>query len=75
MPVSVAQLPVRLDEGSFQCDLGWRAVSSRPVELTVGMHRIECKPDCQTSRVWVGLSASNWRLTKATIGCYFVNWY
>ena len=52
--VSVAQLPVRLDEGSFTATLDGAPVSSRPVELTVGKHRIECKPDCPPAVVWVG---------------------
>jgi hypothetical protein len=46
------------------------------VELTVGTHRIESKPDCQAAVVWVGpkldrvgpLSQSDHRLL-------FINWY
>ena len=64
------------DEGSFTATLDGVPVSSRPVELTVGTHRIESKPDCQAAVVWVGpkldrvgpLSQSDHRLL-------FVNWY
>jgi hypothetical protein len=74
--VSVAQLPVRLDEGSFSATLDGAPVSSRPVELTVGKHRIECKPDCQPAVVWVGPKRDRiGRLSQSDHRLLFVNWY
>jgi hypothetical protein len=41
-------------EGSLSGTLDRVALSKRPVELTVGSHRIETKPDCQAAVVWMG---------------------
>jgi hypothetical protein len=74
--VSVAQLPVRLDEGSFTATLDGAPVSSRPVELTVGTHRIQSKPDCQPAVVWVGPNRDRvGRLSQSDHRLLFVNWY
>jgi hypothetical protein len=74
--VSAAQVPVRLDEGNFNATLDGAPVSSRPVELTVGKHRIECKPDCPPAVVWVGPSRDRiGRLSQSDHRLLFVNWY
>jgi hypothetical protein len=74
--VSVAQLPVRLDEGSFTATLDGAPVASGSVELTVGKHRIECKPDCQPAVVWVGPKRDRiGRLNQSDHRLLFVNWY
>lgn len=74
--VSMAQLPVRLDEGSFTATLDGAPVSSRPVELTVGRHRIDCKPYCQPAVVWVGPKRDRiGRLSQSDHRLLFVNWY
>ena len=74
--MSVAQLPVRLDEGSFTATLDGAPVSSRPVELRVGRHRIECKPDCPPAVVWVGPKRDRiGRLNQSDHRLLFVNWY
>jgi hypothetical protein len=73
---SVAQLPVRLDEASFTVTVDGAPVSSRPVELTVGKHRIECKPGCQPAVVWVGPKLDRiGRLSQSDHRLLFVNWY
>jgi hypothetical protein len=74
--MSVAQLPVRLDEGSFTATLDGAPVSSRPVELTVGTHRIVSKPDCQAAVVWLGPKLDRvGRLSQSDHRSLFVNWY
>lgn len=74
--VSVAQSPARLEEGSFTATLDGAPVASRPVELTVGEHRIECKPGCQPSVVWVGPKLDRiGRLSQRDHRLLFVNWY
>jgi hypothetical protein len=74
--VSVAQLPVRLDEGSYNATLDGVPVASGSVELTVGEHRIECKPGCQPAVVWVGPKLDRvGRLSQRDHRLLFVNWY
>jgi hypothetical protein len=64
------------DEGSFTATLDGAPVSSRPVELTVGSHRIESKPDCQPAVVWVGPKRDRvGRLSQSDHRLLFVNWY
>jgi hypothetical protein len=74
--VSVAQAHVRLDERSFTATLDGAPVTSRPVELAVGTHRIECGPDCQPAVVWVGPKLDRvGRLSQRDHRLLFVNWY
>jgi hypothetical protein len=74
--VSGAQLPVRLDEASFSATLDGAPVTSRPVELMVGEHRIECKAGCQPAVVWVGPKLDRvGRLSERDHRLLFVNWY
>ena len=74
--VSGAQLPARLEEGSFTATLDGVSVTSGPVELTVGVHRIECKPGCQPAVVWVGPKLERiGRLSERDHRLLFVNWY
>lgn len=64
------------DEASFTATLDGVPVSSRPVELTVGKHRIECKSDCQPAVVWVGPRRDRiGRLSQSDHRLLFVNWY
>jgi hypothetical protein len=64
------------DEASFTASLDGVPVASRPVELTVGEHRIECKPDCQPAVVWVGPKLDRvGRLSQSDHRLLFVNWY
>jgi hypothetical protein len=74
--VSVAQSRVPLEDGGFTATLDGLPVSSRPVDLTVGIHRIECKPGCQPAVVWVGPKLDRvGRLIQRDHRLLFVNWY
>jgi hypothetical protein len=74
--VSVAQSRVPLEDGGFTATLDGLPVSSRPVDLTVGTHRIECKPGCQAAVVWVGPKLDRvGRLSQRDHRLLFVNWY
>jgi hypothetical protein len=53
-PDGLAGLMAPLVEGSIIGTLDGAPLSKRPVELTVGTHRIETKPDCQPAVVWMG---------------------
>jgi len=64
------------DEAGFTATLDGVPVSSRPVELTVGRHWIESKPDCQPAVVWVGPQRDRvGRLSPSDHRWLFVNWY
>jgi hypothetical protein len=74
--MSAAQSPVRLDEASFTATLDGAPVTSRPVKLTVGEHRIECKAGCQPAVVWVGPKLDRvGRLSQSDHRALFINWY
>lgn len=74
--VSGAQNPARLEERNFTATLDGAPVTTGPVELTVGEHRIECKPGCQPAVVWVGPKLDRiGRLSERDHRLLFVNWY
>jgi hypothetical protein len=74
--VSGAQNPARLEERNFTATLDGAPVTTGPVELTVGEHRIECKPGCQPAVVWVGPKRDRiGRLSERDHRLLFVNWY
>jgi len=74
--VSGAQNPARLEEGSFTATLDGAPVTSGPVELAVGEHRIECKAGWQPAVVWVGPKLDRvGRLSERDHRLLFVNWY
>jgi hypothetical protein len=74
--VSGAQNPARLEEGSFTATLDGAPVTGGPVELTMGEHRLECKPGCQPAVVWVGPRLDRvGRLSERDHRLLFVNWY
>ena len=75
-PGGAGQLLTPPDEASFAATLDGAPVSSRPVELVVGIHRIESKPDCQPAVVWVGPKRDRvGRLSPSDHRLLFVNWY
>jgi hypothetical protein len=53
-PDGLAGLKAPVVEGSIIGTLDGVPLSKRPVELTVGTHRIETKSDCQAAVVWMG---------------------
>jgi hypothetical protein len=75
-PGGARQIQPPSDEASFTATLDGVPVSSRPVELTVGNHRIECKAGCQPAVVWVGPKRDRvGRLSQSDHRLLFVNWY
>ena len=75
-PGGSGRLPIPADEASFMATLDGAPVSSRPVELTVGRHRLESKPGCQPAVVWVGPRRDRvGGLSQSDHRFLFVNWY
>jgi hypothetical protein len=73
---SSGRIPALSDEASFTVTLDGAPVSSLPVELTVGIHRIESKSDCQPAVVWVGPKRDRiGPLRQSDHRSLFVNWY
>jgi hypothetical protein len=51
-------------------------LSKRPVELSVGTHRVETKPDCQPAVVWMGPQQDRLgRLGDSDHRFLFLKWY
>jgi hypothetical protein len=75
-PGSSGRFLAASDEASFTATLDGVPVPSRPVELTVGRHWIESKPDCQPAVVWVGPKRERvGRLSQSDHRALFANWY
>ena len=75
-PAFLGRWPAPADKASFSATLDGVPVTSRPVELTAGKHRIECTPNCQPAVVWVGPKRERaGRLSQSDHRWLFVNWY
>lgn len=75
-PEGLGGLMAPLEEGSLIGTLDGVPLSKRPVELTVGTHRIETKPDCQPAVVWVGPQLDRLgRLGDSDHRFLFLKWY
>jgi hypothetical protein len=75
-PDGLAGLMAPLVEGSIIGTLDGAPLSKRSVELTVGTHRIETKPDCQPAVVWIGPRQERvGRLGDSDHRFLFVRWY
>jgi hypothetical protein len=75
-PEGLAGLMAPVEEGSLNGTLDGTPLSKRPVELTVGTHRIETKPDCQPAVVWVGPNQDRLgRLGDSDHRFLFLKWY
>ena len=75
-PEGLAGLLSPVEEGSIIGTLDGAPLSKRPVELTVGTHRIETKPDCQPAVVWMGPRQDRiGRLGDSDHRFLFVKWY
>ena len=75
-PGGLAGLTAPVVEGSLIGTLDGVPLSKRPVELTVGTHRIETKPDCQAAVVWMGPRKERiGRLGGSDHQLLFVRWY
>ena len=65
-----------LEEGSLVGTLDGAPLSKGPVELTVGTHRLETKPDCQPAVVWMGPQQNRMgRLGESDHRFLFLKWY
>jgi hypothetical protein len=75
-PGGLAGLMAPLEEGSLVGTLDGAPLSKRPVELTVGTHRIETNPGCQPAVVWMGPRQDRMgRLGDSDHHFLFVKWY
>jgi hypothetical protein len=75
-PGGLAGLKAPVVEGSLIGTLDGVPLSKRSVELTVGTHRIETKPDCQPAVVWMGPRQERiGRLGDSDHRFLFVRWY
>jgi hypothetical protein len=75
-PEGLAGLMAPVVDGSIIGTLDGVPLSKRPVELTVGTHRIETKPDCQPAVVWLGPRQERiGRLGDSDHRFLFVRWY
>jgi hypothetical protein len=75
-PDGMAGLMAPVVDGSLIGTLDGVPLSKRPVELTVGTHRIETKPDCQAAVVWMGPRKERiGRLGGGDHRFLFVRWY
>jgi hypothetical protein len=75
-PDGLAGLMAPLVEGSIIGTLDGAPLSKRSVELTVGTHRIETKPDCQPAVVWIGPRQERvGRLGDSDHRFLFIRWY
>lgn len=75
-PEGLAGLLAPLEEGSLSGTLDGLPLSKHPVELTVGTHRIETKPDSQPTVVWMGPAQDRMgRLGDSDHRFLFVRWY
>ena len=75
-PGGLAGLMAPAVEGSVIGTLDGVPLSKHPVELLVGTHRVETKPDCQPAVVWMGPWQERiGRLGDSDHRFLFVRWY
>lgn len=64
------------DGGTLTGTLDGAPLPNRPVQLTAGVHRIECAADCQPAVVWMGPRLERvHRLGPGNHRVLFYNWY
>jgi hypothetical protein len=60
----------------FEGKIDGKAITSQPVELSIGTHHIECGSDIQPTAVWVGPRQDRLpQLGKGDHRRVFFNWY
>src|SRR6185369_7888608 len=75
-PVGWEGMTTPEDKGTLSGTLDGAPLSVRPVELTVGTHRLECAADCQPAVVWMGPRLERvHRINPGDHRMLFVNWY
>ena len=75
-PDGLAGLMAPVVEGSLVGTLDGAPLSKRPVELAMGTHRIETRPDCQPAVVWMGPRKERiGRLGGSDHRFLFLRWY
>ena len=75
-PEGFAGLMTPEDEGCLVGTLDGLPLTSQPVELTAGIHRIECSAEIQAAVVWMGPRLNRvHRVPPGDHTMLFVNWY
>ena len=75
-PEGLAGVMAPLEEDTFIGTLDGVPLPKRPVELTVGTHRVETKSDCQPAVVWMGPQRDRLgRLGDSDHRFMFFKWY
>ena len=64
------------DPGTLTATLDGEPLCDKPVQLTVGVHRLECSSNCQPAVVWMGPKLNRvHRIGPGDHRALFVNWY
>jgi hypothetical protein len=64
------------DPGTLTATLDGEPLCDKPVQLTVGVHRLECSTNCQPTVVWMGPKLNRvHRIGPGDHRALFVNWY
>jgi len=75
-PLGLKGLATPEDPGTLSGTLDGEPLSSRPVQLSVGMHHLQCAPDCQPAVVWMGPHLDRvHRIGPGDHRVLFCNWY
>jgi hypothetical protein len=75
-PEGLAGVMAPVEEDNLVATLDGVPLSKRPVELTVGTHRVETQSDCQPAVVWMGPRQDRLgRLGDSDHRYLFVRWY
>lgn len=75
-PTDIKSFLARPAEGKIAATLDGKAFSNIPIELSVGLHRIECATNCQPAVVWLGPQLNRpGREVDGNHRYLFINWY
>jgi hypothetical protein len=75
-PLGLKGMATPEDPGTLRGSLDGAPLSNKAVQLDIGVHRIECAPDCQPAVVWVGPRLDRvHRIGPGDHTVLFYNWY
>jgi hypothetical protein len=75
-PLGMKGIMTLEDAGTLTGTLDGKPLTNRPVQLSAGVHRIECAPDCQPAVVWMGPRLDRvHRIGPGDHRVLFYNWY
>ena len=75
-PLGLKGMMTPEDPGTLTGSLDGEPLSNHPVQLSPGVHRIECGPDCQPAVVWMGPRLDRiHRIGPGDHRVLFYNWY